>query len=151
MRWLIFVLAILPNLVSADKAARDEFIETATYLFKCSASLAPFDPNYSAPNYQNETDKFTDNQLIMQFEIDETFYSKDNLAALATSILKIEDEKISGLLTENTFSEDEKSYLIVKFMNIEAELETFVKQLLENPKFHADFIMQCAQSHDLTE
>ena len=149
MRWLIFILAFLPNLVSADKAARDEFIEAASSLLKCAAALAPFIPNYSDPNYQYEIDKIRENRLIMQFEIDEIFYSEDNLAALAASFVNIADTKLSSLADEGTFSEDERQYVYVKIMNIAAEMEPFIAQLLESHKFHAGFIRQCAQSHNL--
>ena len=83
MRWLIFILAFLPNLVSADKATRDEYIEVFSSLLKCDVAFAPFIPNYSDPNIQNFIYKARENRLIMQFEIDEIFYSEDNLAALA--------------------------------------------------------------------
>ena len=149
MRWFVFILVFLPNLVSADKAARDEFIEVASSLLKCGAALAPFIPNYSDPNNQNMIDKLRENRLIMQFEIDEIFYSKDNLAALAETFVKLADEKLTLIADEDTFSEDEQQYLYVKLMEIAAEMEPFGEQLLESHKFHAGFIRQCAQSHNL--
>ena len=151
MRWFIFILAFLPNLVLADKALRDEYIKAVSSVIRRHHAFAPFVPNYSDPNHQNFIDKAKDNRLIMQFEIDETFYSKDKLAALAMSITKGGQAKLDGIANENTFSEDEKKYLEIKVMEILAELRIFSEQLLESPKFHADVIRQCAKSYDVTD
>ena len=149
MRWFIFILAFLPNLVSADKATRDEYIEVFSSLLKCAAALAPFIPNYSDPNNQNFIDKARENRLIMQFEIDEIFYSEDNLAALSGTFVKLADKKLTAIADEDTLSEDEQQYLYVKIMKIAAEMEPFIDQLSASHKFHAGFIRQCAQSHNL--
>jgi len=150
MRWFIFILAFLPNLVSADKATRDEYIEVFSSLLKCDVAFAPFIPNYSDPNIQNFIYKARENRLIMQFEIDEIFYSEDNLAALAETFLKLAVKKLTAIADIDTFSEDEQQYLYVKMMEISAEMEPFSEQLLESHKFQSGFIRQWAQSHNLT-
>ena len=151
MRWFIFILAFLPNLVSADKATRDEYIEALSSLVRCAAALAPMDPDTRPGKDQKLFDKARENRLIMQFEIDEIFYSEDNLTALHKTFLKFAEEKLTSIGDADTFSVDERKYLQIKFTQLIAETEPFIDQLLESHKFHAGFIRQCAQSYNLTD
>lgn len=150
MRWSIFVLAFLPNLVSADKAARDEVIEVVSSTFLCSAALYPFNEDISDRADEAYNAKVRQNRIIMEFELDENFYSEDNLFFLATRLMStILFYHKAAFEKWKQMSESERQYIDIKVKEIRAKNAPIQKQFMDDPKFHAGFIRQCAESYDL--
>ena len=77
MRWFLFILFLLPNFALADKDTRDKMLKEVSDLAPCNAAIAPLkDMSYSGAN-DEQTFQLKSTQLIMQYEIDETFFPQE--------------------------------------------------------------------------
>ena len=149
MRWLIFILFLMPNFAAADKATRDQVLYEMSQVMHCTAVLSPWTDSMQGL-YEHEEKAFRKNQLIMQFEVDEKAFSMERLQARSEEFRLNETLRWSSLRKRVlSLPEEEKNYLQIKLEEAVLELEDLMKRLMADPYFLAEETQQCLKKYDL--
>ena len=150
MRWILIILFLLPNFVLADKDTRDKMLKEVLDLAPCNAVIVPLkDLSYPSAN-DEQTFQLKSAQLIMQYEIDETFFSRKNLKKLAVKLKKINDDVEKEFLPHfKKLDSSEEQYLLIKMNEIIIPILEEMRNLHQNPYLFAEEIRRCASEYNL--
>lgn len=132
MRWLVFILFILPSSAMADKATRDKLLVLIEEVGACGEILNL---------HITEPDRFQKSQLIMKYEIDEQIFTMANIKRMYENFLTMTAVKAGPLFA--SLDEQEKKYVQIKAKEFEKGTQEFALTLLDDPKKLAKNIRKC--------
>jgi hypothetical protein len=119
-------------------------------LTPCNVAIIPLmDMSHPVLN-DEQTFQLKSTQLKMQYEIDETFFSRKNLKKIAIKLKKINDDLDKEFLPHfKKLDSSEKQYLLIKMQEIAIPILEEMRNLHQNPNLFAEEIRRCASEYNL--
>jgi len=139
MRWFFVILFFIPNLAAADKATRDEVLSFLNQNMTCVGIFETI---------SIEVKRFEKSRLVMQFEIDEDFFSIENIERYGMT-LQSAVENAFPREKYSTLTDDEIRYLILKLESSQKDAVAFAESIIDDPIRLAEEIYDCATRYDL--
>ena len=139
----ILTILLITGILSAGKIERKELTDYVEELMPCLAAISAFTPYDSFRDEDKEKkEQRLINGLFLEFEIDENFYSQENLIKYTEGFFNkftIDLDKFEAKLSKR-----EADYLLTNILPKEVEkVDQMISNLVKNPKKWDKKIRSC--------
>ena len=147
MRLIVFISFMLPNVCLADIYLKDKYIRAVKDFSLCGNALMPWGKNSWLPDESEKpyVDQAKLNQIKMKNEIDEEFYTEDNLEILFTSLTSNFFEENADIVSRlKLLPSDEHVEIWNELFELEKDARLMREKLKTDFQLHAEIIKICA-------